>query len=204
MLFDIIRFVLLLTASVFVILKIRKSKIVRKKLVSFSIIALCFVLIALTEVFPVENIFIDFKSPEKVFYYTDTGEINDVLYGKESCVIIYSDRNTTCSHCIIPKTENGYKIPGYFSVKRISHKFDRNGNFDVYNVSGTDDYYVIGTIISNESDQVIADSRGAPVENIAVRMGDTQTKTVITYSYVENFTNDYYLVINGIKTAVVE
>ena len=88
-------------------------------------------------------------------------------------------------------------------MKRISHKFDRNGNFDVYNVSGTDDYYVIGTIISNENDRAIVDSRGDPVKNIAVRMGDTQTKTVIAYSYVESFTDDYYLIINGTKTAVV-
>lgn len=49
----------------------------------------------------------------------------------------------------------------------------------------------------------IFDSCGDPVKNIAVRMGDTQTKTIITYSYVENFTDDYYLMINGTKTAVV-
>lgn len=56
-----------------------------------------------------ENLFIDFKSPESVFNYTSSGEINDIFY-----------------------------------AKKISDKFDSNGNFDVYNVSGTQDYYIIG------------------------------------------------------------
>lgn len=30
-----------------------------------------------------ENLFIDFKSPESVFNYTSSGEINDIFYAKK-------------------------------------------------------------------------------------------------------------------------
>lgn len=204
MLFNLLRIVLWLIVSSFIVLKIRTTKIVRKKLVSLLIVVLCLGLISVSGMFPIENLFINFKSPESVFNYTNFGKVNDVLYGKESCMAIYSNWNSTGGHYIIPKTEKGYKIPNYFAIKKVSHKFDRNGNFDVYNVLGTQDYYVIGTILSNKSEQTIVDSHNESVKNIVIKMGNTETKTVIIYSYVENFTNDYYLLINGTKTTITE
>ena len=35
-------------------------------------------------------------------------------------------------------------------------------------------------------------------------MGDTDTNTVIVYAYTENFSNDYCLFIDGVKTAVAD
>ena len=48
------------------------------------------------------------------------GKIDDIVYGKQSCMIIYSDYNKTISHLIIPKSETGYKIPSYFYSKKFS------------------------------------------------------------------------------------
>lgn len=141
---------------------------------------------------------------ESVFNYANFGEVNDILYGKESCMVIYTNQNSSGGHYIIPKTEKGYKIPNYFATKKVSNKFDKNGNFDVYNILGTQDYYMIGTIFSDTSEQNIVDNQNHPVENIIIDMGDTETKTVVIYSYVENFNSDYYLIINGIKTKIAE
>ena len=98
MLFNLLRIVLWLIISSFVVLKIRKTKIVRKKLVSFLIVVLCLGLISVSGMFPIENLFINFKSPESVFNYTNSGKVNDVLYGKESCMAIYSNWNSTGGH----------------------------------------------------------------------------------------------------------
>lgn len=202
MLFNLSRIVLWLIASAFVVFKIRAAKIVRKKLVSLLMVALCLILVSVSGMYPVENLFINFKSPESVFNYTNFGEVNDILYGKESCMVIYTNQNSSGGHYIIPKTEKGYKIPNYFAAKKVSNKFDKNGNFDVYNVLGTQDYYIVGTILSNTREQNIVDSQNHPVENIIVDMGNTETKTVVIYSYVKNFNNDYYLIINGVKTTI--
>lgn len=204
MLFNLLRIVLWLIASVFVVFKIKSSKIVRKKLVSILMVALCFILVSVSGIYPVENLFVNFSSPESVFNYANFGEVNDILYGKESCMVIYTNQNSSGGHYIIPKTEKGYKIPNYFATKKVSNKFDKNGNFDVYNILGTQDYYMIGTIFSDTSEQNIVDNQNHPVENIIIDMGDTETKTVVIYSYVENFNSDYYLIINGIKTKIAE
>lgn len=204
MLFNLSRIVLWLIVSLFVVIKIKKTKIVQKKLVSLLIVGSCLVLISVSGMYPIENLFINFKSPESVFNYASFGKVDDVLYGKESCMVIYSNRNSTGGHYIIPKTEKGYKIPNYFYAKKVSNKFDSNGNFDVYNVLGTHDYYIIGTILSNASEQSIIDSHNQPVKNIIIDMSNTETKTVMIYSYVENFNTDYYLLINGIKTTITE
>ena len=86
----------------------------------------------------------------------------------------------------------------------MSNKFDKDGNFDVYNVSGTNDYYVVGIILSDTVEPEIIDSENRPVKYITIDMGDTETKTVVIYSYVKDFNNDSYLIIDGVKTMIAE
>lgn len=204
MILDLSRIVIWLIVSVFIFFKIRSSRIVRKKLAYFLAIALCFFLVTISGMYPIENLFVDFKSPESVFNYANYGKVSDIIYGEESCMVIYT-QNDVSGQYIIPKTEEGYKIPNYFATKKVSSKFDKNGTFDVYNISGTRDYYIVGMILSNASEQNIVDSQNRPVEKIVVdNMGDAETKSVTIYSCVENFNSDYYLIINGVKTTIAE
>lgn len=71
-------------------------------------------------------------------------------------------------------------------------------------MNGTDDYYLLGNTLSDESEQIIVDSNGKQINFTAYNMGDTDTKTVILYSYVENFTSDYHLIFNGEKITLTE
>jgi hypothetical protein len=200
MLFNLLRIVLWLIISSFVVLKIRKTKIVRKKLVSLLIVVLCLGLISVSGMFPIENLFINFKSPESVFNYTNSGKVNDVLYGKESCMAIYSNWNSTGGHYIIPKTEKGYKIPSCFATKIVSHKFDKSGLFDVYNVKGTQDYYVFGTVhLKDDGNEIdIFDGSDEKVESNIIRVGHTN----FIYFFLDDFSNEYYLLINGEKVSI--
>ncbi len=117
-------------------------------------------------------------------------------------MVIYSKGSSSGGHFIVPKSTKGYKIPSLFSVKKISHKFNKDGNFDVYNVTGTNDYYVVGTIISKESEIIVVDSKNEQVKNIIAEMGNAGIKTILLFSFVENFTNEYYLLINGTKVSI--
>ncbi len=204
MLFNLSRIVLWIVVSLLIVFKIRSSKIVRKKGIAFLSVILCFVLISISWMYPIENFFVRFQSAEDVFHYAYFGEIEDVLDGKASCIVIYSDHNQGNGHYIIPKTEEGYEIPNSFTAKKISDEFDRNGSFEVYQVAGTQDYYVVGTVLSNASSFNITDSRGQNVSAIVTDMGGTGTKTILLYAYVENFASDYVLYMNGIKTAITK
>lgn len=149
MIFIGIRVIGLIIMATIAILIIQRSKFVLKHMISILTIILCVTLISLTAMFPLENIFYDFKSAENVFRYTTSGEIKETIYGKESAMIVYSKDTSTIGQYIIPKSEKGYEIPTYFTSNRVSYKFDENGIFRVYNVRSTEDYYVLATINSS-------------------------------------------------------
>ena len=198
-------FRLIFWGTIFVILfflLMKKSKITKKKLAAISILILCVSLGSISALFPVENLFINFKSPTNVLNYSQNGKADDVLHGNDSSMVIYSKGSNLGGYFIVPKSNKGYKIPSLFSVKKVSRKFDQDGSFDVYNVLGTNDYYVVGKIISTESEINAVDSNNVSVKNIVTEIGNTDTKVVLLYSFVENFTSEYYLIINGEKIAI--
>ena len=195
MLFNLTRAVLWLILSAFAVYRINTSGVKRKKLMSVSAVVLCMAVVSVTALFPVENLFIHSRSPESIFHYAGSGNIDEIIYGQESCLIVYSNGNSTGGHYIIPKTENGYKIPNYFTTKRISHKFDENGLFDIYHVNGTQDYYVFGTVDWNDTDNRIAvyNEIGEKVDTNIVRVENSG----FIYFFLHNFAGEYYLQING-------
>lgn len=203
-LFYVLRIILWIFVSILVMSKIRKTEIVRKKLLSFVIIFLCLILISITGMSPIENIFIQFKTPENVFHYVNSGKIDDIIYGENSCMVIYSDSDSTGSHFIVSKTEKGYRIPGYFETKHVLHKFDKSGCFDIYNAAGTDDYYIVGTFISKNDDINIIDSSNEPIKKIMIDMDDSDIKNVLIYSRAKNYEDGYYLLVNGEKIVIRE
>lgn len=176
----------------------RKAKIIKKKIVVIFTFVLCMALGALSAMFPLENFFINFKSAENVFYYTCSGKIDDVVYGDNSCMIYYSTGNNSYSYLFVSKVANRYKILNYFSAKKISHKFDQNGSFDVYNVLRSDDYYIIGIVHSNGGKLEIYDGDNEQVETNIKKVKNTD----FIYFYLKGYTSKYYLLINGKKVLI--
>lgn len=200
MLFNLSRVILWLVISALAIFKIRTSKIVRKKLISILTVVLCMALLSISAMFPVENLFINFKSPQSVFNYANFGKIDEIIYGQDSCMVIYAKGNSTGGHYIIPKTEKGYKIPSYFATKKIYHKFDENALFDVYNIKNTQDYYVFGVVHLKETDNQldIFDGEDKKIDSNIVRVENTD----FIYFYLHSFSDEYYLLINGNKVSI--
>ena len=182
-----------------VLLLLKKKSRVTKKRTAIVAITFCLILSTVSALFPVENLFVDFNSPSKVLNYCQSGNSDDVIFGNDSCMVINTKGNDIGGHFITPKSTKGYKIPSLFSVREISHKFDKDGSFDVYNVSGTNDYYLVGTIISCEKKINITDLYNGPIRFNITEMGNTGTKTILIYAFVENFTNEHFIFINGEK-----
>lgn len=197
--YTIIRCILWLTASVAIALIVSKTKIARKKQLIVLAIVICLSLVTVSAMFPVENLLIDFATPEDVFAYTCFGEIEEIVYGESSCMIYYSAREGSYSHLFVLKSEGTYKIAGYFSNKNISHKFDNSGNFYVYHIVGSSDYYVIASIF-DDKEIAIFDGNNVRVNSEIKRVKDTH----FIGFYLKDFTNDYYLLINGEKVLISE
>ena len=155
--FITIRLILWLMFLVPTVMIMLKNKSKSKKYIAIFTIILFTVLLTVSAMFPVENTFMDFKTPESVFRYVKFGNIDEIIYGKDSCMILFSKGNNARGFYIVPKTEKGYAIPSYFAINNKSHKFDKSGLFDVYRVKGTNDYYVFGTVhLKDDRNKIIA------------------------------------------------
>lgn len=199
--FNIIRIALCFILSFCALFIIGRSRIVRKGLASILSVGLCLIVVSLSATFPVENIFIAFNSPESAFnYYAASGEIEEIIDGQDSCLVIYSIDNSTYGQYIFPKTAKGYKIPGYFDVGRVSHKFDMDGVFEVSNVKGTEDYYVSAAVGLSDGDNEIEilNENGEKVACDIVRPGDTD----FIYLYLHGLSDAHYLSVNGERTLI--
>ena len=139
-------------------------------------------------------------STERAFHYFQSGKIKEIIDGQESCLVIYNDGNSTYGYNIIPKTERGYKIPSYFEMKKVSHKFDKQAALDIYNAQGTQDYYVVGTVHQKDFDSDISVCNPAK-EKIDIDIIRIENTDFICF-WLPNFSNGYYLRINGEEIAL--
>jgi len=175
----------------------RKSRIERKKLIYVLSLIFSVLLTTLLTMFPIERLFIKFNSPESVFKYACIGEIDEIIYGQESCLIIYTRSNNTSSHYIIPKEDGNYIIPTYFQTKKVMHRFDSEALFDVYNIKGTEEHYVFGVVHLNEgmNEVSVFNGSGEEQEGKVFHVKDSN----FIYFYIGEEIKGYYLMVNGQK-----
>lgn len=195
--FTIIRIILLVIVSVCAVWIIKKSKCKFKKVFSTLTVVFCIILVSISSMFPVENLFLSYQSPEKVFNYVKSGQIYKIIDGRESSLVIYYTGNSTYDFYIIPKTSDGYKIPNYFTQKKVSHKFDEQGAFDVYNVQGTQDYYVTCAVNLTDisEDILVFNSENEKIGSKVIKIKNTN----FVFLWIPEFSNGCYLMINDEK-----
>lgn len=159
------------------------------------------VLYSLVFSLPTENLFISFHSPEAVFKYFSHGQIKGVEEGNNSCMIVYSTGTNEYSYIFIPKCDNGYKIPGIFTTKKMSKSFQKEGSFELYSINKTNDYYVFGMFISETENFKMVDSENTQFKIITVNDLDYNipNETYIAYAFVDDIKDDYYISLNGVK-----
>lgn len=196
MLFNAIRVLLLALLVLLSCFILKHSKVRKRKLCIALVIVVCVLAVTVTGMFPAENAFITFKTPEAVCQYIAVGDIEAVVEGELSACVIYKTAPGEYSHCIVPKTADGYKIPTYFYKEKMSQKVDGSGVFTIYHAKNTNDYYVFATILSNGGELLkVYDPMGELMETNGVIFGRTDFQCV----YVQSFSDDCYTTINGEK-----
>ena len=166
------RMIVLAAALAAVLYGIGRSRIRRRRIAAVLRAALCLLAMTVSAMFPAENLVMSFRSPEDVFSYMESGEVLDVLEGRHMA-----------GNLIAAKAADGYHLPGYFSARRIFHRSDREGTFDIYRMAGTEDYYLFGTVVTKSPELRIADAFGSPLRCIAVAMGVGETETLYLYAF---------------------
>lgn len=174
-----------------------KKKIKRKKLFVVSLLVACMVLLSLSEMFPVENLFMQFGTPQEVVEYTTKGNVKKVVYGQDSCMVIYSKGNATNNYYFVPKDGDGYKIPDRFAEKTVYKNLDTTGIIYVYNVRGTKDYYVSVFAYRKGTKLDILDMNGNQIDvEMDELFVDSDTMAGRAYFLAEGYSDGYFITIN--------
>lgn len=198
--YGIIRIIISIIVCIF-LLKLCKPK--KKRiyfLITISSVCFCTILMAL----PVENLFIEFKSPQQVMNYAYPTEKNivDVAYGKNSCMVISEKAKSSYSIKYLKTDNNSFKIPFIFDYTTESQYSDGYANFSITHLNNSSDYYLFGTYISSEDIKAIKDASNSDIKFICnAEHYSEQTskayKTYFIYGAINSYTKNYSLQINN-------
>lgn len=187
-----------ISICVIVLAILKKRKIWRKRI--FIIMSLLlFSFVELSGIAPIENIFLTFETPEAAInYYTMYREVLDVIYGKESCMVVYINTRNEYEVQYFPKTNEGYKLPSVWTVKRVSYYISAEGTFDINQIWGTNDYYLSGIYTFPEDIPELSDNIGTFFKCIELQDANIEG-TYYNYAYLQGFTDNYILMISKKK-----
>ena len=197
------------------VLLIRFTFLGKKKLyIILTIIVSIVGLNTLSAQFPIENLFFSFESPETAFkYYHDgkmVGNIVEVVDGKSSSMIVFSENNDFGWVFITPETDKGYVIPSWLTVKKYTRNIDEKAygpfivDITIYRVVDTNDYFYCGSIITEEENVTIIDSNNVNVKHFYRDIKTSYISAIIFYGYVENLTGEYHFLIGDQKVSIYE
>ena len=174
---EIWRLLLWFALSFLVLRRIRRSRIKRKRAASIISVLLILCLISLTAVFPVENLFVHFETPESAFRYASSGTVVNTIPGSDSCLVVYSTDSSTYRETIFPMTEQGYQLPNFYGVKTVFAGEAEGGSHVVLQYSGSNDRYACWVLYSPG---VSAEAVGYSDSAFTIPAGDGKTTLYYT------------------------
>lgn len=175
------------------------KKIIHKNYLKILIIAVAISFVVCINAFPLEQIFLKANSVEELFIQmVPYGNVQNIVYGKDSCMLTTKVNSSSITHYYFLKIEDGYKPLGDKDVICVEKTSPGNGLYQIYNVSGTQDYYLTGQYIG-QNDIEISDNLGS---EFSLLQEDTMESSTFSYfyfveAYLNSYSQDYSLVVNG-------
>lgn len=147
-------------------------------------------------IFPIENTFYSFDSPEGAYKYNHAikDEVYDVIEGQESCLVLSST-----GMVYAPKSDNRYKLSTPWTSRKVVNIFLSSGLFTVDQVVNTSDYYVHVLVSSEKSNVQISDTLGTKfICQTSPKTGSQQETNYDFYGYIKDFSEEgYSITIDG-------
>ena len=198
MLFYTIRLALWIAVACLLIVLIRRSDLKRKRAAYILAVFMAAVLTSISVIFPVENLFVHFDSAERVFSYVGKGDVQAILNGNDSCMVVYSQQGKLDGQLLLPKEGNRYLVPSPSTTMKVSSSnTNQSAFYDVYSVRGTEDYYVFGYFISDSPAIDITDSEGKQLQTTVYPSASPELRYVTFFGVIEDYQADYYIMANG-------
>ena len=152
-------------------------------------------IITVSQIFPVENIFVTFSSPEKAYYYKNFGKAELVVNGEKGSFVIGNNNDST-EYKIFPKVNSGWKLGNSINTKQIIRQITDTATIYVYNYTNTNDYYIAVSNINGEQIN-ITDNCGSKFQYLKKALKNQNTSFYTYYAYIKNFNENYTVIINN-------
>lgn len=191
----LIRGILSFCLTIAVILILKKTQIRKHVIFRFVPVVVAILSFYIFSFCSIENIFINFDSPEKAFHYLYSGDVRGIANGDASSFVVY-EKNGTQGQTIIPKNKNGWKLDVFQKNESMLTKTVNRYIISIYNARNTDDYYVmVWAPISDIAD--ISDSNGSVFMCVENDNGSRIHDSTLCFAYVKSLDENYSLNIDG-------
>ena len=196
-LYHLIRFFLAVAIAAIPFLLLRKT-LQSKGLAIITVVVFFIVSMALS-LFPAENAFMSFATPEKAARYTGIGEVVCVAEGEESGLLITKQRSGVQVQ-IYPKKDGEWQIGTGISFSQSSYAIEK-GMITLYQYKPTGEHYI--SVILFGTDVPIQDSIGSVFETYKQDEISAEHFSVY-YAYIPQFDDTYTVTIDGTTIALTE
>lgn len=187
---------LILGVIIFFILELlfKKAAVKNNKKNNSIFFFISLIITVLLLMFPIENAFATFSTPQSAFSYSQTGKVQIVVNGKNSSMVV-ADENGTNKIAVFPKSDDlsGWKIGNGNNIKFVAELYEKDIFAQIYNYSSTDDYY----IIVNTYDAKICEISDNHNSDFRLFGTDDKNKYCQYIAYIEDFSEDYVLTVDG-------
>ena len=202
--FGLIRLILcgIVFVIIFLLLRKRIEPAKVKKAAAILFIGIFFLGSTLLAFVPFENLFVTFDTPEAAYDYFTPGKSGEafLIEGKESTFVLKT-KNGTNSSLIVPKTENGWKVPIGTYRKSVFNQPFKDFTVTVFQYKDTSDYY-IKVVDVNAFVQTLTDSDGTVFTKKQPSVSTFNLSSVY-YAYISDFdATTYTLIVNGETVAL--
>ena len=193
MMFTLIKcFFVIVIFSVFYII-IKKARQEHKRKWVMLLIFIAVFLPLLSAFYPIENAFITFPTVESAYYYSNEGKVKHIIQGNESDLVIgQKDNDTANIFAVMPKTNDGWKISPFGSLKSVTSIISHEVLIHVYQYKNSDDYYIMVYCLKNNTLE-LTDNRDSKFEYFEGKNGTNQTYC----TYIHCFDEEYVITVDG-------
>ena len=194
--FFLIRLIITIAMLISIGLVGKKLKVRKNRLQYVLTVVIGIVVITLLSVVPLENLFVDFKSPQAAYEYTSWGDPDiELIVEGHNCDFVVERQDATYVYGIVPKTEKGWQIGIGSNTNTIMEYSDGSVLATIFQYNDTEDFFIT-IFYADGGAYEVRDSCNSTFYSLE-RTDTVLEKEYITYfAHITNYSQDYSIKIN--------
>ena len=186
---------LLFVAALVLFLRDKRSKKRKRRRVALAATLIAAIMLSLCRI---ENVFYTFPTVESVAAYVCGDDVNCIVDGKSSSLILYTDEDSY-TMMIAPRQKSGYKIGTDIRTKRVLEYLGDGYAVYILEYMGIEDHYIYIAGRSDTSEVSVEDSCHSKFvefkeENVFGNVKFTDYQALV---FIEEYTEGYVVTITS-------